>query len=177
MTHCCFINIFTHIVARVFPTKIFSMTMTMDQQQNRHLGAIGFDSMPYAAPQPQFTNPWSTATSGTSNAHLFAPSLGSGSVGFDALAKQAPRANTVSMAYPSMSISAPAMNATNGYSNGPYNQDLLGLPQDLLTPRSTYEQAYSSAPAPSNSAYPPTSAPYIASFSGLPQDERRLSHQ
>ena len=151
--------------------------MTMDQQQNRHLGAIGFDSMPYAAPQPQFTNPWSTATSGTSNSHLFATALGSNNVGFDALAKQAPRASSVSMAYPSITTSAPAMGTANGYSNGSYNQELLGLSQDLLTPRSTYEQAYSSAPVQTSSAYTPTSAPYIASYSGLPQDERRQSHQ
>ena len=157
------------------------MTMTMDQQQNRHLGAIGFDNMHYSAPQPQFTNPWSTSSSGASTSHLFATSIGSANTGFDSLAKQqAARANTVSMPYSSIPVSAPSMGTANGYSNGPYNQDLLGLPQDLLTPRSTYEQAYSSAPSQTSSTFTPTSAPYLGAYSGLsqqPQDERRLSHQ
>ena len=169
--HCLLIHLDQHFT---------KMTMTMDQQQNRHLGAIGFDNMHYSAPQPQFTNPWSTASSAAPNSHLFATSLGTNNAGFDALAKQqAARANNVSMPYSSIPTTAPAMGTANGYSSGPYNQDLLGLPQDLLTPRSTYEQAFSSAPSQTTSTYAPTSAPYIGTYSPLPQpqDERRLSHQ
>ena len=156
------------------------MTMTMDQQQSRHLGAIGFDNMHYSAPQPQFTNPWSAASSGASNSHLFATSLGTNNAGFDALAKQqVARANNVSMPYSPIPTSAPAIGTTNGYSSSAYSQDLLGLPQDLLTPRSTYEQAYSSAPSQTTGTYAPTSAPYMGTYSGLsqPPEERRLSHQ
>lgn len=158
------------------------MAMTMDQQQSRHLGAMGFENMPYSTPQPHFTNPWSASSSGASNSHLFATSLGTNSIGFDAIAKQqASRANSVSVPYSSIPTSAPAMGSANGYSNGPYNQEMLGLPQDLLTPRSTYDQAYTSAPSQTSSAYPPTSAPYLGTYSGLPQqsqdDTRRLSHQ
>ncbi len=157
------------------------MTMTMDQQQSRHLGAIGFDHMPYSAPQPSFTNPWSSS-SGASNSHLFATSLGPNNLGFDAIAKQqAARANSVSMPYSSIPTSATAMGSATGYSNGPYNQELLGLSQDLLTPRPTYDQAYSSAPSQTSSTFTPTSAPYLGTYSGLPQqpqdETRRLSHQ
>lgn len=143
---------------------------------------MGFDNMPYSTPQPHFTNPWSASSSGASNSHLFATSLGTNSIGFDALAKQqASRGTSVSMPYSSIPTSAPAMGSANGYSNVSYNQEMLGLSQDLLTPRSSYDQAYSSAPSQTSSVYPPTSAPYLGTYSGLPQqsqdDTRRLSHQ
>lgn len=189
----------THSSAR-FSTRHFSakelhclspniMTMAMDQQQHRHLGAIGFDHLPYSAPGPQFTNPWASSTSTAANSQLFPNSLGSNVAGFDALAKQqvARGGGSVSMPYTSIPVSAPSVAAASGYSNGPYGQELLGLPQDLMThPRSNYEQAFSGAPSSGNT-FAPTSAPtYLGSFTGLQQhqqqqqqedDARRLSHQ
>lgn len=156
------------------------MAMTMEQQ-NRHLGSVGFDHLSYSGPGPQFSNPWGATSSGHSGAHLYPTALGT-SNNFDALAKtQAVRANSVSMPYTSMAGSAPSVGASSGYSNGSYAQpDLLNLSHDLVnSSRSTYDQGYSAAPTSSANAYAPTSSPYLTPFGNLSQqqDSRRLSQQ
>lgn len=155
--------------------------MTMEQQ-NRHLGSVGFDHMSYSAPGPQFSNPWG-ATSSANSTHLFPTALGTNSNNFDILAKpQAARANNVSMPYTSMPASAPPVGANSGYPNGSYAQsDLLNLSHDLLNaPRSTYDQGYSAAPTSSVNTYAPTSSSYLNTYGNLsqpPPDHRRLSQQ
>ncbi|MCJ1470852.1 hypothetical protein MMC07_009499 [Pseudocyphellaria aurata] len=154
------------------------MTMTMDQQHRQ----LGFDHMQYSAPGPQFTNPWAS-TSSANSTHLFSTALGSNNNGFEALAKQAARASGASMPY-TPSTSAPSIGTTGNYSNGTYGQDLLNLSQDLSNaPRSTYDQAYSTAPASSTNSYAPVSAPYnLGTYTNLSQPQqpnhaRRVSPQ
>lgn len=156
--------------------------MTMDQQ-HRQLGAVGFDHMQYSGPGPQFTNPWAS-TSSANSTHIFSTALGSNNNGFEALAKQqAARASGVSMPYTS-ATSAPSMGTAGSYSSGTYGQELLNLSQDLSNaPRSTYDQAYSAAPASSTNSYAPISAPYnLGTYTNLSQHQqqnhaRRVSPQ
>lgn len=149
--------------------------MTLDQQNNRHLGSIGFDHLSYGN-GPQFSNPWASASS---NGQLFPSSLNSNNMGFDALAKQQTARGSCSLPYSSLPASAPSMNSSS-YSTAPYTQPLMSLPQpDLLNQnRSSYDQAYSAAP--SVNTFPPTSAPYTDSYGNVAQpqrpiDDRRLS--
>ncbi|MCJ1257256.1 hypothetical protein MMC24_005081 [Lignoscripta atroalba] len=132
------------------------MAMAIDNQQ-RHLGAMNFDHMPYSGP-PQFTNPWASATSNPTS-HLFPTSLGSAGMNFD-LKPQSTRSTTMSMPYSSLPASAPSINPGNSYNGVPYSQsELLSSSQDLLNAPRTYEQAYSTAPS-AVSSYTSTSAPY-----------------
>ena len=119
-----------------------------------------FDHLPYSH-QPQFTNPWSSATSNNSTSQLF-PSLGSSGLGFD-LKSQAARATTMSMPYSSIPASTSSLGAGSGYSALPYGQsDLLNSSHDLLnSQRSNYEQPYSTTQTSSSvGTYPSTSTPY-----------------
>ncbi|KAL8716786.1 MAG: hypothetical protein Q9225_005912 [Loekoesia sp. 1 TL-2023] len=154
----------------------------MDPQQ-RQLGAIGFDHLSYPPPQPQFTNPWASTTSASSSSHLYSAPLTSNNIGFDAIAKQqAARSNASSMSYTSAPVSAPAIASSNGYSGPSYDQQqqMLGLSQDLLNPsRSGYDQGYSGTSSPAVASYAPATAPYVGSYSSIPQhgpdSDRRLS--
>jgi len=153
------------------------MTLTLDHNNNRHLGSMGFDHMPYGN-SPHFTNPWANTPS---NGLSFPTSMSSNNVGFDALAKQqAARTTTAAMPYSSVPASAPSMNAGNNYSSTPYGQtDLMNLSQDLINHgRPAYDQGYSAAP--SVNSFAPTSSPYVGSYGGVAQapqadDVRRLS--
>ena len=145
--------------------------MTLDHQNNRHLGGIPFDHMHYSN-GPQFTNPWSSAAS---NGHLSYQPMSSNNMGFDAIAKQAQRPSTTSLSYSSVPASAPL--ATNGYSSAaPYgNSDLVNMSQDLLN---NAHSSYSTAPS-SVGTYAPTSVPYNTAFGSVApaqsQESRRLS--
>jgi len=138
------------------------MTMAVDTQQ-RHLGSLAFDHMPYSGP-PQFTNPWVTAPSAHTTSHLFPSSMAQNNLGFDALAKQqASRANSVSMPYSSIPVTAPSIGAGTTFSSPAYGQSgLLGLPQDLLhTPRPyANDNNYNGAPSPNSNVYAPSTSPY-----------------
>lgn len=136
--------------------------MAVDHQQ-RHLGSLAFDHMPY--PTPHFTNPWAPATSTDAASHLFPTSLAQNNLGLDAISKQqAARANSVSMPYSSIPVTAPSTGAGSNFSTTSYGQPgLLNLPPDLLhPPRSSYgsDHGYTTAPSPNSNAYAPTSAPY-----------------
>ncbi|KAI9835157.1 MAG: hypothetical protein M1819_002526 [Sarea resinae] len=138
------------------------MAMAVDQSQ-RSMGALGFDQIPYSN-QPQFTNPWAS-TNNTPSTQLFPNSLGTNHVGVDALAKQqAARANSVSMPYSSIPVTAPSIGSGNGFPNLPYGQsDSHTLSQDLLNPPRSYggDYSYSATTAsPTTHTYAPTSAPY-----------------
>lgn len=145
-------------------------------EQHRQLGAVGFD---------QFSDPWASTTSANAVSQLYPTSLGSNSLGFDALAKQqVARASSAAMPYNSIPASAPAMSANGGYSTGPYGQQgVMNLPQDLLSPpRATYNQNYSTAPSPSINAFSSASNMFLAPYGNIPQQshhdmDRRLSQQ
>ncbi len=134
-----------------------AMAMAVDTQQ-RHLGSMGYDNMPYSS-APQFTNPWATTTPTNATSHLFP--LTQNNLGLDALAKQqAARVNNVSMPYTSIPVSAPSLGAGSNFSTTSYGQpSLLNLSQNLLNPQqSSYgnDNTYTSAPSPNQSAYAPT---------------------
>ena len=148
--------------------------MTLEHSNNRHLGTMGFDHLPYGS-GPQFTNPWAPA-----NGQMFGASVGSGNQGFEQLPKQpTSRATTASLPYSSVPAPAPSMNAN--YESTTYPQgDLVGVSQDLVNQsRQPYDQSYSAAPT-SVGSFVPTSAPYVNSYGSVahaPQQEepRRLS--
>lgn len=170
------------------------MTMAIDNQQR--FGGMNFDHMSYSNP-PQFTNPWSASSSSPAQNHsLYAsshninPSLGlENSI---AKQQQPPRVNSnVSMgSYASVPMSAASAGSpllADVYSS----QDLLTMPQDLLSPTRSVstgygnENAYSNAPSPVHN-YAPTSTPYEhMGYAPAPvrstyaiqqqQDSRRLS--
>ncbi|KAH7416931.1 hypothetical protein BKA64DRAFT_636321 [Cadophora sp. MPI-SDFR-AT-0126] len=170
------------------------MTMAIDNQQR--FGGMNFDHMPYQNP-PQFTNPWTATSSPSQNHSLYAshsnlhPNLG-----LDIKheqQQQAPRMNsTASMgSYASVPISAASAGSpllADVYGS----QDLLTMPQDLLSPSRSVStaygdnhHAYSSAPSPAHNAYAPTPTPYetmgyapapVRSTYAIQQDNsRRLS--
>ena len=147
------------------------MTMTLDHQNNRHLGGPPFDHLSYGS-GPHFSNPWSSESS---HPHLSYQPMSSNNMGFDALAKQAQRPSTSSLPYSSVPASAPL--ATSGYSAAPPygSSDLVNFSQDLLNHANT---GYSTAPA-SVGTYAPTSVPYPTTYSSVApphsQDSRRLS--
>ena len=141
--------------------------MTLDHNNNRHLGSMGFDHLPYGN-GPQFTNPFASGGS-----HLYGGGMSSNNVGFDAIAKQSSRPSLGGLPYASGPTHAPPTNAPyqgNSFSQG----DLVGMSQDLLHHnRPSYEP-----PTSSVASFAPTSAPYASSYAAVaPQDEsRRLSH-
>jgi len=124
--------------------------MAIDTQQ-RHLGSMAFDHMPYQAGPPHFSNPWGSSASTHSTSQLFPTSLSASNMGYDPLPKpQNTRTSTMSLPYTSLAASTAPVN-TSSYQTLPYGQsELLNSSQDLLSvPRSTYEQSYTSAPSPS----------------------------
>ncbi|KAG0650834.1 zinc finger protein [Hyphodiscus hymeniophilus] len=139
------------------------MTMAIDNQQR--FGGLNFDHMPYTT-SPQFTNPWtSSAPSQTHN--VYAPSHNLKLEGLNQQHQpQASRMNpNVSMgSYASVPITASAGSPLLVDVYG--SQDLLTIPQDLLSSNRTmsagygHEAPYTSAPSPVNSSYPPTASPY-----------------
>jgi len=141
--------------------------MAIDNQQR--FGGMNFDHMPYSNP-PQFTNPWTSSAPAQSHS-LYASSHNlNPNLGLDSIAKQQqqPRINSnVSMgSYASVPITAASAGSpllADVYGS----QDLLTMPQDLLSPnpRSVStgygnEAGYANAPSPVHNAYAPTSTPY-----------------
>ena len=151
------------------------MAITLDNSNNRHLGSIGFDHLPYGH-SPQFTNPWAQ------NGQLFGGSMSSSNVGFDAIAKQQQnsRTSTASLPFSSVSATAPSMNGN--YQSSSYPQtDLVSMSQEFVNNnRHAYDTNYSAAPS-SVSSFAPTSSPYGSSYAPVahtPQhEEQRRSSQ
>jgi hypothetical protein len=138
--------------------------MAIDNQQR--FGGMNFDHMPYSN-TPQFTNPWNSSSAPAQSHSLYASSHNlNPNLGLDNMSKQqAPRMNSnVSMgSYASVPVTAASAGSpllADVYGS----QDLLTMPQDLLSPNrsSVYgtEAAYSSAPSPAHHNYAPTSTPY-----------------
>lgn len=169
------------------------MTMTIDNQQR--FGGMNFDHMSYQHP-PHFTNPWSSSTPAP-NQNLYAPSnhihpsLGL-EIKHEPPQQHAPRlsSNASLGSYASVPISASSTGSplsTDVYGG----QDLLTMPQDLLSPSRAVsagygenQPSYSNAPSPSHNAYAPVPSPYeamgyapapVRSTYTVPQDSRRLS--
>ncbi|MDI1488349.1 MAG: hypothetical protein OHK93_007624 [Ramalina farinacea] len=150
------------------------MAMTLDNSNNRHLGSLGFDHLPYGH-SPQFTNPWAQ------NGQLFGSSMSSSNVGFDAIAKQQQqnsRVTTASVPFPSSS--APSLNGN--YQTTSYPQpELVSMSQDLVNNnRQPYDNSYSAAPS-SVGSFAATSSPYGNTYAPVahtphPDEHRRLSH-
>lgn len=136
--------------------------MTIDNQQR--FGGMNFDHMPYTHP-PQFTNPWTSSSAPSQTHNVYATSH---NLNLDGMKQpQAPRmSNNVSMgSYASVPITtasagSPLLAEVYG------SQDLLTIPQDLLSPNRTmsagygHEVPYTSAPSPVHSSYAPSSSPY-----------------
>jgi hypothetical protein len=140
------------------------MTMAIDNQQR--FGGINFDHMPYAN-APQFTNPWSSSSAPTQNHSLYAsPHNLNPNLGLNNMSKQqAPRINSNISIGSYVSVPVTAASAGSHLLADIYSsQDLLTMPQDLLSPNrsSIYrtEAAYwrASSSVQHNSA--PTSTPY-----------------
>ena len=140
--------------------------MAIDNNQRHGLGSLQFDHMPYSG-APQFNNPWPTSSPAYSS-----------SVCYDGLSKQATsRPTTMTMPYTSLPATAPAV-ATASYASVPFQHS------DMMTSsQPSYEQNYTTAPAPastytsSNSTYAPMSS-YGQSLAQQQQEQsqRRLSN-
>ncbi|KAG4426584.1 hypothetical protein IFR04_000015 [Cadophora malorum] len=169
--------------------------MAIDNQQR--FGGMNFDHMSYPNP-PQFTNPWTATSSPSQNHSLYASSHSNlhPNLGLDIKHEQQPQAprmnSTASMgSYASVPISAASAGSpllADVYGS----QDLLTMPQDLLSPSRSVSTGYgdnhhpySSAPSPAHNAYAPTPTPYetmgyapapVRSTYAIQQDNsRRLS--
>ena len=146
------------------------MTMTLDHQNNRHIGGLSFDPLPYSN-GPNFSNPFS---SGASSSHLAYQPISSNPMGFDAIAKQAQRSSTASLPYSSVPATAPL--STSGFSATQYGgSDLVNMSQDLLN----NAQSGFSGPPSVGSYASSSSVPYTTPYGSLAppptQDSRRMS--
>jgi hypothetical protein len=167
--------------------------MTIDNQQR--FGGMNFDHMPYTN-TPQFTNPWNSSSAPSQSSSLYASSH---NLNHEGLPKQhqpqpqPPRMHSnVSMgSYANIPITAASAGSsllTDVYGS----QDLLTMPQDLLSSNRAIstgyggEAAYTSAPSPVHTTYAPSATPYesmgyapapVRSTYALQQQEnsRRLS--
>lgn len=102
---------------------------------SRNYGNMGYPDNMYSShlhSSPQFTDPWGSQSTAQSHAPAFATSMPK---------QEIPR--PITMSYPQISVSAPALPSGSSYSSGGYaGSDLLSLPQDI--PRSNYpsDQTY-----------------------------------
>ncbi|KAI9866535.1 MAG: hypothetical protein M1813_001087 [Trichoglossum hirsutum] len=135
-----------------------------NQQRNHQLGNLGFDHMSYTTASPHFTNPWSGAASSSISGQIFpVPSI----IDFNSIAKQqAARANSVSMPYATIPVTAPPMGMGRNLPSSYGSQDLLSISQDILSSgrlaggQYVSEHNFSTATSPAAAnAYAPTSVP------------------
>lgn len=153
------------------------MAATMDHQQ-RHLGGVGFDHLPYPISSNSLSGPsWPASTTAIFN-QMYPSALGSNTSSFEALVKhQAARSNNISLPFTSVAASTSTIGAPSGYS--PYgNQDLLNLPPTFSNiARQTYEHGYSAAAVSSEDAYAALPAPYISTYGSTPQQQQQQQQQ
>jgi hypothetical protein len=120
--------------------------------------------MPYTNP-PQFTNPWTSSSSPSQPHNVYATS---NNLSLDGIKPQQPQGSRMSTSLGSYaSVPITAASAGSSLLTDVYgSQDLLTIPQDLLSPNrpmSTgygHETPYTSAPSPVHSSFAPTSSPY-----------------
>lgn len=155
--------------------------------QQRHLGGVGFDHLPYPiSSHPLSGQSWPASTAAAISNQMYPSALGSSTSSFEALVKQqVARNNSLSLPYTSLSASTASIGAPSAY--GPYGQqDLLNLPTSFSNiPRQTFEHGYSAAPVSSEDAYASMPAPYLNTYGSMSQQQqqqqqshtRRSSHQ
>lgn len=148
--------------------------MAIDSRQQHQFSNMGYDPMRGYVP-PQFTNPWVSAPP-TSQSQIYATSLPATTVAGESH-RYAAQAPNVSAAYTHGPISAPSL-ATGIFPVDPdlFDQSGLQVAQDGMNAPRPYGVAYTSAPAPSASAFAPTSAPQYTSAPYGYQTDRRTSH-
>lgn len=153
------------------------MAATMDHQQ-RHLGGVGFDHLPYPTSSNSLSGPpWPASTTALFN-QMYPSVLGPNTSSFEALVKhQAARSNNISLPFTSIPANTSTIGAPTAY--GPYgNQDLLNLPPTFSNiPRQTYEHGYSAAAVSSEDAYAALPAPYISTYGSTPQQQQQEQPQ
>lgn len=146
------------------------MAMAVDSRQQSQFN-MGYDPMRYQ-PSPHFTNPWVSAPA-TTQGHMYATAMPATSVAADSHRYAAPTSN-VSAAYTGAPLPAPSM-ATGIASMDADLYERHGL-QTSQDPSRSYGMGYTSAPAPSASAYAPIAAPQYSSAPYGYQADRRPSH-
>ncbi|KIW03979.1 hypothetical protein, variant 1 [Verruconis gallopava] len=158
------------------------MAMAVDSRnQQSHLNLPGYDGLRYQH-VPQFTNPWSAATSAPQS-HMYAPSSVAPSSGLDA-SQQAQRPTTLPMPAYGVPVTASTVPGAGSTPSGPFYdvQNGIDMSQDLLNAPRSYGAQYSTAGA--STSYAQTSAPgypmdYASSKSPAAYQqsfERRSSH-
>ncbi|KAF2459881.1 hypothetical protein BDY21DRAFT_280873 [Lineolata rhizophorae] len=140
------------------------MAMAVDSRQHSQM-SMGYDSIRY---QPQFTNPWvsaspATAAPATSQAYpsSLAPNVGT----YDNSTQQASRTTAVSNPYASVSVSAPSIGAGSSLPAGTFaTTNSLDPIQDPLmaTTRNFAAGGFTSSASPNSATFAPTSAPQYA---------------
>lgn len=148
------------------------MTMVMENQ-NRPYGGMSFDNV-YHNP-PQFTDPWAAHTSSHSTPPVYATALGNGASMPIGVKQEEVNRTGMSMPYPNIPVSAPAMVPGNTYAPS-YGPEVMGMQHEV--PRTTFDQAPSYTTAPPMSSFAPASyAPVsYAPIHPSPTDNRRISH-
>ncbi|KAI9699178.1 MAG: hypothetical protein M1820_007257 [Bogoriella megaspora] len=159
------------------------MAMAVDSRQQPALGAMGYDSLRY--PAPQFTNPWTSQA--PSSSHLYQSSLPAGqssSLESGHQGQSIPRSSAVSSMPYATSIPVTSAPIGSGISlpDAIYGQqNLLDVPQEVLNPGRSYASDVSAAEATSGATYAPTSAPqytldYPSKYEYAQDAVRRGSH-
>ena len=149
----------------------------MDHQQ-RHLGAVGFDHLPYPISCPPLSGPsWPVSTAAISN-QMYPSALGPSTSRFEALAKhQVARNSNISLPYSTISASTSSIRAPTAYVQ--YGQeDLLNLPTSFSNaPRQTFDHGYSASPVSSEDAYAAMPAPYLNTYGNISQQQQQQHQQ
>lgn len=153
------------------------MAATMDHQQ-RHLGVVGFDYLPYPISSNSLSGPSWPASTAAILTQMYPSALGPNTSSFEALVKnQAARNNNISLPFNSLSATTSTIGAPSAY--GPYgHQDLLNLPPSFSNiSRQTYEHGYSAATASSEDAFAALPAPYLSNYGSTHQQQHQPQQQ
>ena len=178
------------------------MTLTLDNQSR--LGALNFDHMSSYSNPPHFTNPWASGSSGQHGSQgMYSQGVGASLNGIDSVTKQhaagRPGAGpSASMApYSSIPVTAASSAGSTLMADVYEQQDLLNMPQDLLslnrmqttsaaygeqpsyataTAASPVHGTYAASPSPYDSMNGYAPAPMRSTFALAPDaDSRRYS--
>lgn len=151
----------------------------MDHQQ-RHLGGVGFDHLPYPISSHQLSGQsWPASTAAAISNQIYPSALGPSTSSFEALVKQqVARNNSLSLPYTSLSAASTASIGGAPSAYGPYGQqDLLNLPTSFSNlPRQSFEHGYSAAPVSSEDGYGSMPAPYLNTYGSMSQQQQQQSH-
>lgn len=138
------------------------MAMTVDNRQQPHINAMGYDPLRYQ--QPHFTNPWVSAPGATSQPQLYPTSLAPNTSAAlethpTSQPQQIQRPTSIAIPYHGLAVTAPPLGTGIVLPDGALaTENLLDASQDLLS--RSYTSGYASSASPNNNTYAPTSAPY-----------------